>query len=88
VFHSPSSVTEEVSDVGISASAGFVDDALWRTVEPGTLSPGRRITRYVHELAAEFGIGPSHPGAARRLPARKERRSPLDQPGPTQLTLL
>lgn len=48
----------------------------------------RRITRYVHELATEFGIGPSHRGPARRLPVRHEQPSPLDDPGPTQLTLL
>ncbi|MFE7400963.1 Rv2578c family radical SAM protein [Streptomyces sp. NPDC057557] len=172
----------EVTDVGISVSVGFVDDGLWRTVEPGTPSPEsrldavrtlsehgidcgvlmapvipflgdhpdqlratvraiaaagatsvtplvlhlrpgarewymrwlgqhhphlvrryerlyaegayapkwyqRRITRYVHELATEFGIGPSHRGSARRLPVRQEQRSPLDDPGPTQLTLL
>ncbi|MBW1596036.1 Rv2578c family radical SAM protein [Streptomyces sp. JJ38] len=35
----------------------------------------RRITGQVHELAAEYGIGPSRPGAARRLP-------PAGQPAP------
>ncbi|MFI5747673.1 Rv2578c family radical SAM protein [Streptomyces sp. NPDC051644] len=172
----------EVTDVGISVSVGFVDDGLWRTVEPGTPSPERRldavrtlsehgidcgvlmapvipflgdhpdqlratvraiaaagatsvtplvlhlrpgarewymqwlgqhhphlvrryerlyaegayapkwyqrrITRYVHELATEFGIGPSHHGPARRLPMRQEQRSPVDDPAATQLTLL
>ncbi|MEU6016413.1 Rv2578c family radical SAM protein [Streptomyces sp. NPDC047515] len=172
----------EVTDVGISVSVGFVDEGLWRTVEPGTPSPGRRldavrtlsengidcgvlmapvvpflgdhpdqlratvraiaaagatsvtplvlhlrpgarewymrwlgqhhprlvrryerlyaegpyapkwyqrrITRHVHELATEFGIGPSHHGPARRLPVRREQRPPLDGPGSTQLTLL
>lgn len=52
----------------------------------------RRITGYVHELATESGIGPSHRGTARRLPTRKEQRperqAPLGGPGPTQLTLL
>lgn len=38
----------------------------------------RRITRYVHEPATEFGIGPSHHGSARRLPLRHGRWSPLD----------
>lgn len=28
----------------------------------------RRITRQVHELATEYGIGPTHPGEPRRLP--------------------
>ncbi|MEV8564847.1 Rv2578c family radical SAM protein [Streptomyces sp. NPDC051322] len=33
----------EVTDVGISLSVGFVDEELWRTVEPGTPSPQRRL---------------------------------------------
>ncbi|MGW1431665.1 Rv2578c family radical SAM protein [Streptomyces sp. NPDC002431] len=172
----------EVTEVGVSMSVGFVDETLWRTVEPGTPSPARRldtvrrlsehgidcgvlmapvvpflgdhpdqlratvraiaaagatsvtplvlhlrpgarewytqwlekhhphlvrryerlyaqgayaptwyqrrITRYVHELAAEYGIGPAHRGAARKLPAREERAAALDGPGPTQLSLL
>lgn len=47
----------------------------------------RRITRQVHELAAEFGIGPAGPGAARAvvLPERPADPAPA---GPTQLTLL
>lgn len=47
----------------------------------------RRITRQVHELADEFGIGPAHRGEARRIgPAPAPATSP--EPGPTQLTLL
>ncbi|GGX53026.1 Rv2578c family radical SAM protein [Streptomyces fructofermentans] len=45
----------------------------------------RRITRQVHELAEEYGIGPTRPGMPRRLPA------PAPEPdvaAPTQLTLL
>ncbi|MDT0454320.1 Rv2578c family radical SAM protein [Streptomyces sp. DSM 41527] len=181
----------EVTDVGISVSVGFLDRELWRTVEPGTpaperrlnvvrtltahgipcavlmapvipflgdapeqlratvraiadagagsvtplvlhLRPGarewflswlehhhphlvhryrtmygdgayaptwyqRRITRQVHEYAAEFGIGPTRPGAARKIPStdaapgptgapeQDEPRSPAE---PTQLTLI
>ncbi|MFK0099972.1 Rv2578c family radical SAM protein [Streptomyces sp. NPDC091040] len=171
----------EVTEVGVSVSVGFTDPELWRTVEPGTPSPERRldvvrrlseagigcgvlmapviphlgdspeqlratvraiaaagatsvtplvlhlrpgarewfmewlghhhphlvrryerlyadgayaptwyqrrITRYVHELAAEYGIGPAHRGTARKLP-RREPRPPLDGSEPTQLTLL
>ncbi|MFF9813470.1 Rv2578c family radical SAM protein [Streptomyces sp. NPDC014006] len=33
----------EVTDVGISVSVGFVDGELWRTVEPGTPAPQRRL---------------------------------------------
>ncbi|MFE2383030.1 Rv2578c family radical SAM protein [Streptomyces misionensis] len=44
----------------------------------------RRITRQVHELAREYGIGPTRAGAARRIrPA-----GPAPQPEPTQLTLM
>ncbi|MGW0734557.1 Rv2578c family radical SAM protein [Streptomyces sp. NPDC002851] len=178
----------DVTDVGISVSVGFTDHALWRTVEPGTpaperrldvvrtltdhgigcgvlmapvipflgdsadqlratvraiaasgatsvtplvlhLRPGarewfmswlaahhphlvrryerlyaagayapkwyqRRITRQVHELAEEFGIGPTHSGAARRIRPRPaeltEAPEPVGSPAPeaTQLTLL
>ncbi|WP_069812402.1 Rv2578c family radical SAM protein [Streptomyces sp. TP-A0874] len=46
----------------------------------------RQITRQVHELAAEYGIGPARPGAARRVP---ERKGGAPEPsGPVQLTLL
>ncbi len=47
----------------------------------------RRITRQVHELAAEYGIGPSRPGAHRAVP-ESERRASEPGAGPTQLTLL
>lgn len=46
----------------------------------------RRITRQVHELADEFGIGPAG-GAGRRRMLVPERE-PAPEPGPTQLTLL
>ncbi|MFJ9428146.1 Rv2578c family radical SAM protein [Streptomyces sp. NPDC101490] len=45
----------------------------------------RRITRQVHELAAEFGIGPAHRGTARRIPVPEE---PESAAAPEQLTLL
>ncbi|MCX4965794.1 radical SAM protein [Streptomyces sp. NBC_00654] len=49
----------------------------------------RRITRQVHELATEFGIGPPDWGAARRV-AASGTPGPAGEgsPGPTQLTLL
>nr|WP_237323799.1 Rv2578c family radical SAM protein [Streptomyces sp. MOE7] len=164
-----------VTDIGISVSVGFLDRELWRTVEPGTpapdrrldvvrtltahgipcgvlmapvipflgdspeqlratvravaeagagsvtplvlhLRPGarewfmawlghhhpqlvrryeamyadgayapkwyqRRITRQVHELATEYGIGPTRPGAARRIPPPRPPR-PAERPKP------
>jgi DNA repair photolyase len=33
----------EVTDVGLNVSAGFVDKDLWRSVEPGTPAPPRRL---------------------------------------------
>ncbi len=44
----------------------------------------RRITRQVHDLAREYGIGPAPAGTPRRLPAPEEPEEEL----PTQLTLL
>ncbi|MFI6698170.1 Rv2578c family radical SAM protein [Streptomyces sp. NPDC050509] len=46
----------------------------------------RRITRQVHELADEFGIGPAGRGAARHI--RPPAAAPPQEPGATQLTLL
>lgn len=44
-----------VTDVGVSVSVGFTDTELWRTVEPGTPAPERRL-EVVRTLAAH-GIG-------------------------------
>jgi DNA repair photolyase len=33
----------EITDVGLNVSVGFVDKELWRSVEPGTPAPGRRL---------------------------------------------
>lgn len=44
-----------VTDVGVSVSVGFTDQALWRTVEPGTPSPQRRLD--VVRAMTEAGIG-------------------------------
>jgi DNA repair photolyase len=33
----------EVTEVGLNVSAGFVDKELWRSLEPGTPNPGRRL---------------------------------------------
>jgi DNA repair photolyase len=33
----------EVTEVGLNVSAGFVDQDLWRSIEPGTPAPGRRL---------------------------------------------
>ena len=47
----------------------------------------RRITRQVHELAEEYGIGPTRAGMPRRIP----QPGPAEEPAgsePTQLTLI
>jgi DNA repair photolyase len=33
----------EVTEVGLNVSVGFVDKELWRSLEPGTPGPGRRL---------------------------------------------
>jgi DNA repair photolyase len=45
----------QVTDVGISVSVGFTDEELWRTVEPGTPAPERRLE--VVRTFGEHGIG-------------------------------
>ncbi|GGN29885.1 radical SAM protein [Streptomyces fuscichromogenes] len=45
----------DVTEVGISVSVGFVDPELWRTVEPGTPAPERRLD--VVRALAEAGVG-------------------------------
>ncbi|MFF3686105.1 Rv2578c family radical SAM protein [Streptomyces sp. NPDC002187] len=45
----------EVTEVGVSVSVGFVDQQLWRTVEPGTPSPERRLD--VVRTLTDHGIG-------------------------------
>ncbi|WP_049574784.1 Rv2578c family radical SAM protein [Streptomyces sp. SBT349] len=47
-----------VTDVGISVSVGSVDRALWRTVEPGTPAPERRleVVRTLREHGIPCGV--------------------------------
>ncbi|WP_405775242.1 Rv2578c family radical SAM protein [Streptomyces sp. NBC_00859] len=44
-----------VTDVGVCVSVGFVDEDLWRTVEPGTPSPLRRLDAV--RTLTDSGIG-------------------------------
>ncbi|MCB5180131.1 Rv2578c family radical SAM protein [Streptomyces antimicrobicus] len=44
-----------VTEVGISVSVGFTDAGLWRTLEPGTPSPARRLD--VVRTLTDVGIG-------------------------------
>ncbi|TXL87668.1 Rv2578c family radical SAM protein [Streptomyces sp. IB2014 016-6] len=45
----------QVTDVGVSVSVGFTDQELWRTVEPGTPSPQRRLDAV--RALTDSGIG-------------------------------
>ncbi|GAA1800376.1 Rv2578c family radical SAM protein [Luedemannella flava] len=47
----------EVTTVGLSVSVGFVDEALWRAVEPGTPSPRRRLDAVRRLADAGFAVG-------------------------------
>jgi len=46
----------EVTSVGVSFSVGFLDDAHWRAVEPGTPSPRRRLDAVRRFADAGFGV--------------------------------
>jgi DNA repair photolyase len=45
----------EVTDVSVNVSVGFVDEALWRQVEPGTPAPRARLS--VCRMLTDAGIG-------------------------------
>ncbi|MGH3788996.1 MAG: Rv2578c family radical SAM protein [Pseudonocardiaceae bacterium] len=47
--------TAEVTDVSVNVSVGFVDEALWRQVEPGTPAPRARLG--VCRTLTDSGIG-------------------------------
>ena len=46
----------EVTDVGLSVSVGCTDEDLWRTLEPGTPSPLRRLGRVRHAQRARAAL--------------------------------
>jgi DNA repair photolyase len=48
----------DVTDVGVSVSVGFVDQSLWRTVEPGTPAPERRldVVRALGDVGIACGV--------------------------------
>jgi len=47
----------EVTSVGLSFSVGAVDEALWRSAEPGTPSPRRRLDAVRRLTDAGFDVG-------------------------------
>jgi len=46
----------DVTTVGVSFSVGFIDEGLWRSVEPGTPSPRRRLDAARRFADAGFGV--------------------------------
>jgi DNA repair photolyase len=47
----------QVTTVGLSMSIGFIDEELWRSVEPGTPSPRRRLDVVRQLTDAGFAVG-------------------------------
>lgn len=47
----------QVTSVGLSYSVGFVDEKMWRSVEPGTPSPQRRLDAVRRLTDAGFEVG-------------------------------
>ncbi|HEU0241400.1 MAG TPA: Rv2578c family radical SAM protein [Micromonosporaceae bacterium] len=47
----------EVTSVGLSMSIGFVDETVWRSAEPGTPSPRRRLDAVRALTDAGFSVG-------------------------------
>ncbi|PZG15571.1 radical SAM protein [Micromonospora craterilacus] len=47
----------QVTRVGVSFSVGFLDEQLWRSVEPGTPSPSRRLAAVRQFTDAGFEVG-------------------------------
>ena len=86
----------EVTDVGLNVSVGFVDKELWRSLEPGTPSPERRLDVCCHadrrRAALRRADGPGGPVPVRlpraagggRAPDRRGRRRARhpDRPAP------
>src|SRR5947209_5134443 len=77
----------ERADVGANVSVGFVDRDVWRSLEPGTPAPQKRleIAGRVHEIAHRLGIGRAGPRDARNVGHRIPAAKP---PPPEQLALL
>jgi len=47
----------KVTEVGLAMSVGFTDERLWRSVEPGTPSPARRLAAVARLTEAGFPVG-------------------------------
>jgi DNA repair photolyase len=65
----------QVTDVGVSFSVGFVDETVWRSVEPGTPSPRRRLDAVRRFADAGF---PVHVLMAPILPGITDTEESID----------
>ncbi|MDG9672920.1 intein-containing Rv2578c family radical SAM protein [Micromonospora sp. DH14] len=82
----------EVTTVGISFSVGFVDEHLWRTVEPGTPHPRRRLDAVRALTDAGFSVGvlmaPILPGLSDSDESIEATVSAIAAAGATSVTAL
>ncbi|WP_406059762.1 intein-containing Rv2578c family radical SAM protein [Micromonospora sp. NBC_00860] len=82
----------EVTTVGISFSVGFVDEHLWRTVEPGTPHPRRRLDAVRALADAGFSVGvlmaPILPGLSDSDESIEATVSAIAAAGATSVTAL
>jgi DNA repair photolyase len=65
-----------VTDVSLAMSVGFVDERLWRAVEPGTPSPRRRLETVSRLTEAGFAV---HVLMAPVLPGLTDTEQSIDQ---------
>ena len=62
----------EVTDVGLNVSVGFIDKELWRSVEPGTPAPARRLEACAALNERGLALRRAH-GAGGAVPVRLPR---------------
>lgn len=79
-----------VADVGMAVSVGSVDEAVWRTVEPGTPSPRARlnVVRRLRERGLECSVlmAPILPGLTDSAEQIEETVAAVAEAGATRLT--
>ena len=82
----------EVTQVGLAFSVGFVDEAVWRSVESGTPSPRRRLDAVRRLTDAGFSIGvlmaPILPGLTDTDESIEETVAAIAAAGATSVTPL
>nr|WP_242427152.1 MULTISPECIES: radical SAM protein [unclassified Streptomyces] len=81
-----------VTEVGISVSVGFTDQELWRTIEPGTPSPQRRldVVRTLGEHGIDCGVlmAPVVPFLGDRPEQLRDTVRAIAESGPSSVTPL